>query len=96
MKYFVATLAAFIFCWPIRCPAPEVGTCPDCAPAVYDNGPVNAAGQPLPVGEFTTVGDFNGDGTTDMLILDKATGLYRIGTLSPVDSTLYFLSLIHI
>ena len=90
MKYFVATLAALIFCWPIRCPAPEIGGCPDCAPAVFDNGPVNAAGQPLPVGEFTTVGDFNGDGTTDMLILDKTTGLYRIGTLSPVDSTLYF------
>ena len=90
MKRFVSTLAALIFCWPIRCPAPQVGTCPDCAPPVYDNGPVNAAGQPLPVGEFTTVGDFNGDGTTDMLILDKATGLYRIGTLSPVDSALYF------
>lgn len=32
--------------------------------------------------EFTTAGDFNGDGTMDVLIIDKPTGLYRVGTRS--------------
>lgn len=89
-KSLVGGLAAGLACWPVVCPAPPIPVCPDCASPVFDNGPVNAAGQPLPQGEFTTVGDFNGDGTTDVLILDKATGLYRLGTLSPVDSALYF------
>ncbi|MBL9132869.1 MAG: hypothetical protein JNG86_16800, partial [Verrucomicrobiaceae bacterium] len=29
--------------------------------------------------EFTATGDFNGDGNADVLIVDKTTGLYRIG-----------------
>lgn len=29
--------------------------------------------------EFTSSGDFNGDGNVDVLIVDKVTGLYRIG-----------------
>ena len=29
--------------------------------------------------EFTASGDFNGDGNIDVLIVDKVTGLYRIG-----------------
>ena len=29
--------------------------------------------------EFTATGDFNGDGKADVLIVDKTTGLYRIG-----------------
>lgn len=29
--------------------------------------------------EFTATGDFNGDGNSDVLIVDKVTGLYRIG-----------------
>ncbi len=30
-------------------------------------------------GEFTAAGDFNGDGTNDILVLDKATGNARVG-----------------
>jgi len=30
--------------------------------------------------EFTASGDFNGDGTLDVIIIDKPTGLYRVGT----------------
>ncbi|MCX6858560.1 MAG: hypothetical protein NTV80_27125 [Verrucomicrobia bacterium] len=29
--------------------------------------------------EFSASGDFNGDGNSDVLVIDKATGLYRIG-----------------
>jgi hypothetical protein len=32
--------------------------------------------------EFTASGDFNGDGTQDVIIIDKPTGLYRIGIRS--------------
>lgn len=32
--------------------------------------------------EFTAGGDFNGDGTMDVVIIDKPTGLYRVGTRS--------------
>lgn len=57
---------------PRICPAPPIPVCPDCG-QTYDNGPDGSL-----TGEFTANADFNGDGRVDFLVLDKATGAWRL------------------
>ena len=58
---------------------------------VADLGPVDADGAPSTTrGELVATGDFNGDGQGDVLLLDKATGQYRIGYDLPVGDGFHF------
>jgi hypothetical protein len=70
MKLYLLVLAAL--CTPAAL-AQSIAT-------VSDLGPVDADGAPSTTsGEFVATGDFNGDGQGDVLLLDKATGQYRLG-----------------
>ncbi|MFZ4765671.1 MAG: hypothetical protein ACOYMN_12020, partial [Roseimicrobium sp.] len=72
--------SALFVAWAGPCPAPPIPVCPDCVSDTFDNGPLSATGEPLASGEYVTSGDFNGDGRLDVLLLDKATGLWRRGS----------------
>jgi hypothetical protein len=69
---------------PHICPAPPIPVCPDCG-QTYDNGPDGSL-----TGEFAANADFNGDGRVDFLLLDKATGAWRIALANAGDAGFTF------
>jgi hypothetical protein len=69
---------------PRICPAPPIPVCPDCG-QTYDNGPDGSL-----TGEFAANADFNGDGRVDFLVLDKATGAWRLALANAGDAGFTF------